>query len=132
MRCRRAVEGAFGGSFLNRQWLIAAATPVFAGALNDASANELHSVVYANGMPTSMPLYTSPLGAVAKNSSLTASCMPPAGRPATPANIMCGDYAVNTSQPFYRPCSFGTADARRLPPLTNPTIGDRLSATGVD
>lgn len=125
-------QGAFGGSFLNHQWLIAAATPVFAGALSDGSANDLHSVVDANGMPTSTPLYTSPLGAAAKDSSLTASCKPPAGRPATPANIVCGDYAINTTQPFYWPYSPGTADARRLPPLANPTIGDRLSVAGVD
>jgi len=45
---------------------------------------------------------------------------------------VCGDYAVNTTQPFFQPFSPGTADARRLPPLTNPTIGDRLSAKNVD
>jgi len=128
----RFFEAAFGGSFLNHQWLVAAATPVFTGALNDATANDLHSVVDANGMPTSTPLYASPLGATAKDSSLTASCSPPASRPATPANIVCGDYAVNTTQPFYWPYSPGTVDARRLLPLTNPTIGDRLSAAGVD
>lgn len=125
-------QGAFGGSFLNHQWLIAAATPVFIGAPNDAGTNDLHSVVDANGMPTNTPLYTSPLGAAAKDASLTASCSPPPGRPATPEGIVCGDYAVNTTQPFYWPYSPGTADARRLPPLTNPTIGDRLSAAGVD
>lgn len=124
-------QGAFGGSFLNHQWLIAAAAPVFAGALNDASADDLHSVVDQNGMPTSTPLYISP-GTFVKDSSLTASCKPPAGRPATPAGVVCGDYAVNTTQPFYWPYSPGTADARRLPPLTNPTIGDRLSAANVD
>src|SRR5262249_26155811 len=43
-------QGAFGGSFLNHQWLIAAATPVFAGAVNDGTANDLHSIVDANGM----------------------------------------------------------------------------------
>src|SRR5262249_38657655 len=63
-------QAAFGGSFLNHQWLIAAATPVFAGALNDASANDLHSVVDANGMPTSTPLYISPLGGDVKDRSL--------------------------------------------------------------
>jgi len=125
-------QAAFGGSFLNHQWFIAGASPVFAGALNDASANDLHSVVDANGMPTSTPLYTSPLGAQAKDASLTASCNPPAGRPATPAGVTCGDYAVNTTQPFYWPFSPGTADARRLPPLTTPTIGDRLSSKNVD
>jgi len=128
----RFFQAAFGGSFLNHQWLIAAATPGFTGALNDGSANDLHSVVDTNGMPTSTPLYTSPLGAAVNDSSLTASCNPPAGRPATPANVVCGDFAVNTIQPFYWPYSPGTADARRLPPLTNPTIGDRLSEAGVD
>ncbi len=118
----RFFQAAFGGSFLNHQWLIAAATPGFTGALNDGSANDLHSVVDTNGMPTSTPLYTSPLGAAVNDSSLTASCNPPAGRPATPANVVCGDFAVNTTQPFYWPYSPGTADARRLPPLTNPTM----------
>src|SRR5215813_13319335 len=80
-------QGAFGGSFLNHQWLVAAAAPVFASALNDASANDLHSVVDSNGMPTSTPLYTSPLGTAAKDASLTASCNPPTGRPATPPNV---------------------------------------------
>jgi acid phosphatase len=125
-------QGAFGGSFLNHHWLIAANTPVFAGALNDGSANDLHSVVDANGMPANTPLYASPLGAAVKDSSLTASCNPPAGRPATPTNVVCGDYAINTTQPFYWPYAPGTADARRLPPLTNPTIGDRLSSAKVD
>jgi acid phosphatase len=125
-------QGAFGGSFLNHQWFIAAASPVFANALNDGSANDLHSVVDANGMATSTPLYTSPLGGAAKDLQLTASCNPPAGRPATPAGVACGDYAINTIQPFYWPFSPGTAVAKRLPPLTNPTIGDRLSAKGVD
>lgn len=126
-------QGAFGGSFLNHQWLVAVAAPIFAGALNDGSANDLHSVVDANGMPNNTyPLYASPLGANARDSSLTASCSPPAGRPATPAGVKCGDYAVNTTQPTYWPYSPGTAVARRLPPLTTPTIGDRLSAAHVD
>ncbi len=60
-------QGAFGGSFLNHQWLIAGAAPVFVGAPNDAGANDLHSVVDANGMPTSTALYTSPLGGSAKD-----------------------------------------------------------------
>jgi len=133
-------QGAFGGSFLNHQWLAAAKAPIFANALNDGSANDLHSVVDANGMPTNTPLYVSPLGANGgaanpggpRDASLTASCNPPSPRPPTPAGVVCGDYAVNTTQPFFQPFSPGTADARRLPPLTNPTIGDRLSAKNVD
>jgi len=125
-------QAAFGGSFLNHQWLIAAATPVFANADNSGGADDLHSVVDANGMAASTPLYVNPLGAAAKDSSLTASCHPPAGRPATPANVACGDFAINTIQPYYQPYQPGAAPARRLPPLYHATIGDRLTAAGVD
>ena len=144
-------QGAFGGSFLNHQWLIAAASPIFAGAANDGSAivgtnphPDMHSVVDANGMPTNYPLYASPLGANGttggpRDNQLTASCSPPAGRPATPAGVVCGDFAVNTTQPWYQPYAPGTKDGRRLPPLVvtpgskvNVTIGDELSANGID
>jgi phospholipase C len=77
-------------------------------------------------------LYASPLGKSVKDAQLTASCNPPAGRPATPAGVQCGDYAVNTMQPWYQPYSPGAAATRRLPPLTTPNIGDELSAKGVD
>jgi acid phosphatase len=125
-------QAAFGGSFLNHQWLIAASNPVFPGALNDGSADDLHSVVDENGMPNNYPLYVSPLDGAVKDFALTASCSPPPGRPATPAGVLCGDYAVNTIQPFYQPYAPGTAVARRLPPQTAPTIGDRLSGAGID
>jgi acid phosphatase len=151
-------QAAFGGSFLNHQWLAAAASPVFAGAANDASPivasnphPDMHSVVDANGMPNNYPLYTSPLGPNGsstdptinptgpRDNQLTASCSPPAGRPATPAGVVCGDFAVNTTQPWYQPYAPGTKDGRRLPPLVvtpgsnvNVTIGDDLSANGVD
>jgi phospholipase C len=89
----------------------------------------LHSIVDANGMPAAMPLYT-PTTTVADR-QLTISCNPPAASQA-PAGTQCGDYAVNTTQPWYQPYSPGTADYRRLPPLTNTTIGDELSHAGVD
>ena len=125
-------QAAFGGSFLNHQWLIAASNPVWSGALNDGSADDLHSVVDVNGMPNNYPLYVSPLDGAVKDQALTASCDPPAGVPPTPPGVLCGDYAVNTIQPFYQPFAPGTAVARRLPPQTAPTIGDRLSGAGVD
>jgi phospholipase C len=122
---------AFGGSFLNHQWLISANTPTFAGALNDGSANDLHSVVDANGMPSNYPLYTSP-AAQLKDQQLTASCTPGPGRGPTPPGVACGDYAVNTTQSSYQPFPPGTSPAKQLPPLTGPTIGSRLSDAGVD
>jgi acid phosphatase len=125
-------QSAFGGSFLNHQWLIAAASPVWANAVNDGGSNDLHSVVDANGMPVNYPLYTSPLGTSVKDQQITASCNPGPGRALTPAGVMCGDFAVNTTQPTYQPYTPGTAAAKRLPPVDNLTIGDRLSAAGVD
>ncbi|MBO0733630.1 MAG: phosphoesterase, partial [Methylocapsa sp.] len=125
-------HAAFGGSFLNHQWLIAAATPVLCNALNDGSERDLHSIIDSNGMPGPTPFYRSPPGAVTKSGLLTISCDPPPGRPPPAPDSACGDYAVGTFQPFYWPYSPGAAEERRLPPLTNPTIGDRLSAAGID
>jgi acid phosphatase len=125
-------QAAFGGSFLNHQWLIAASNPVWPNARNDGSADDLHSVVDANGMPNNYPLYVSPAGSAVKDFALTASCDPGPGRGPTPPGVLCGDYAVNTIQPAYQPYAPGTAPSRRLPPQTAPTIGDRLSGAGVD
>jgi phospholipase C len=125
-------QAAFGGSFLNHQWLIAASNPVWPGALNDGSADDLHSVVDENGMPNNYPLYASPAGATVRDAALTASCNPGPGRGPTPPGVLCGDYAVNTIQPAFQPYAPGTPVARRLPAQTAPTIGDRLSGAGVD
>jgi phospholipase C len=125
-------QGAFGGSFLNHQWLIASRAPVWDKAVNDGDATDLHSVVDANGMPTSSSLYTSPLGARALDKALTASCNPPASRPATPAEVACGDFVVNTIQSWYQPYAPGTPDSNRLPPLSTSTIGEALTNAHVD
>jgi acid phosphatase len=125
-------QGAFGGSYLNHQWLVCACAPIWVGAPNDGGANDLHSVVDGNGMPNNYPLYNSPLGGNVRDLNLTASCNPPAGRPAAPAQFLCGDYSVNTTQPTYQPFQPGTASTRQLPPLATPTIGDRLTAAKVD
>jgi phospholipase C len=83
-------------------------------------------------MPNNYPLYASPLGTAVLDKALTASCNPPAGRPATPNRVACGDFAINTIQPFDQPYSPGTADPKRLPLLTSANIGDALSAASVD
>jgi phospholipase C len=113
----RFFQAAFGGSFLNHQWLVAAATPTYPNA-----PAALHSIVDAQGMPTSYPLYKT---ADVKDNPLTAVC-----GGSTPAGLGCGDYAVNTIQPPWQP--FSSPTATMLPPQTAPTIGDRLSAKGVD
>ena len=126
-------QGAFGGSFLNHQWLIAAASPVDPRAPTAAPHDDLHSVLDANGMPINVPaLHLDRLG---PPSTRPAADRSPAARRATPAAAPAGvrlrqlrrqhDAAVRTS----RPGTFGAAAARRRP---TPTIGDRLTAAGVD
>ena len=111
-------QGAFGGSFLNHQWLVAAAAPKF--------PTGTHSILDANGFPNaSYPLYHT---AGVLDGPVTQAC----GLPTTVAGLACGDYAVNTVQPFYQPSSvFGA----RLPLIddtaTPMTIGDTLSDAGV-
>jgi acid phosphatase len=114
----RFFQAAFGGSFLNHQWLIAAASPTFPGA-----PETLHSLVDDNGFPNdTYPLYrpTRPV----RDGPLTVACDSP-----HPAGLACGDFAVNTIQPAFQPFA---PDSTQLPPQTAPTIGDRLSARGVD
>src|SRR5262245_59274467 len=82
----RFFQGAFGGSFLNHQWLIAAASPTQSGLTADQ-----HSLLDDNAFPNaSYPLYT-PTSAV-RDTAFTAACPAPKG-------VLCGDYAVNTIQP---------------------------------
>jgi acid phosphatase len=111
-------QSAFGGSFLNHQWLIAAASPV---DTDPAHAGQ-HSIVDSNGMPAGGPLYV-PTGPTLDR-PLTILCPPPATQP----NLACGDYAVNTIQPTYQPTS---SNPIKLPPQTGATIGDELSAAGI-
>ena len=108
-------QAAFGGSFLNHQWLIAAATPTWPGM-----PAAQHSIVDANGMPTSYPLYST---ANVSDQRGTQAC----NLPTTNASLACGDFAVNTIQPAYQPFK-GTP---QLPPQAGKTIGDELTAAGV-
>jgi acid phosphatase len=130
-------QGAFGGSFLNHQWLIAGAAPRWPGAVADGGSADLHSVVGADGSPANYPLHPAS-GAVLQDSGLTqaantdGTCKVRSGAATPPAGTVCGDYAVNTLQPTFQPFSPGTADAKKLPALTNKTIGDELSTKGVD
>jgi acid phosphatase len=114
--------GAFGGSFLNHQWLICACTPVYRDA------------------PESMRAQLDERGLLKRRPDSPASVME------GPARLYDGQvtpdgYAVNTSQPPYQPSGIAPADSSRLdyadpsqhpiPPQTATTIGDTLSAKGI-
>jgi len=114
-------QAAFGGSFLNHQYLVAARAPIDTQPVVTTPDGpvDLHSVVDANGMPVKYPLYT-PTGPVA-DKQLTQACGPTAD-----PKVACGDYAVNTMQPANPPTLGGTATLPLVDATRYPTIGDRL------
>jgi acid phosphatase len=118
----RFFQAAFGGSFLNHQYLVAARAPVDSSASAGGKNAGLHSVLDGNGFPNAAsPLYK-PTTATVADKQLTQAC----GSVAHPA-VACGDYAVNTIQPSNPP--FGTGP--QLPLIDDaryPNIGDRLTA----
>jgi acid phosphatase len=110
-------QAAFGGSFLNHQYLIAAQAPVD----HNAPAS-IHSLLDSHGFPNAgYPLYTPEQGVTYRDSRFTMACPAPLG-------LACGDYAVNTIQPAFEPRDPGDSLAAQ----TNPTIGDRLTEKGID
>jgi phospholipase C len=118
-------QGAFGGSFLNHQELIAATAPPYNGAVPTSQRSVLDSRGFPNaGYPYYTPTTTTP---PVMDGSVTATC---ASLPMTVWMLGCGDFAVNTIQPSSWP--YSSAGAAKLPLLTNETIGDELTAAGVD
>jgi len=114
-------QSAFGGSFLNHQWLVAARTPLDTGGATPTAAN---STIDSNGMPIKTPLYT-PTGAVADN-QLTQKCADGMNH----YEDACGNFAVNTVQPSNPPYGNGA----KIPLINDtdyPNIGDELSDAGI-
>jgi acid phosphatase len=95
-------HAAFGGSFLNHQWLVCACTPIYDTSRGDGVDH--HSVLGPNGYPASN----------ATDKQLTTAAT--------------GNYAINTIFPAQAPT---IKSAVQLPLLANATIGDRLSAAHV-
>jgi acid phosphatase len=117
-------QAAFGGSFLNHQWLIAARSPLDSdpSATYTPGTPAKNSVLDSNGMPNTYAQYT-PTGAVT-DGQLTQKCANPSVNNRAKA---CGNFAVNTIQPGSAPHGTGPY----LPLLKGATIGDRLSAKGI-
>ncbi|WP_010509647.1 acid phosphatase [Komagataeibacter europaeus] len=117
--------GAFGGSFLNHQWLACACAPYYP----DADTSPAHPVISA----------ADPSG----TSLLVAANSPRSALEGIPKFVRDGNltpdfHAINTMQPPYQPSGNAPAagqdprfadpaQATTLPPQTIPTIGDRLS-----
>ena len=114
--------GAFGGSFLNHQWLVCACTPVDKGA------------------PASVVAQLDEHGRLKKKPDSPPSVLDGPVR-LFDGRVSPDGYVVNTSQPPYQPSGIppaaggdvDLADATKhpVPPQTGKTIGDTLSAKGV-
>jgi acid phosphatase len=121
--------GAFGGSYLNHQWLICACTPVHPNA-----PAAMRVTLDADGKLAKKPASGSANDAAVQLVSAGGGQVTPDG------------YSVNTSQPPYQPSGIPpAADGSRdgvdpkgarghgeaVPPQTAKTIGDTLSAKSV-
>jgi acid phosphatase len=121
---------AFGGSYLNHQWLICACTPVFPDAPEEMRArlDSQGRLLKKPGSPSARD------GAVQTFTGGLGGQVSPDG------------FSVNTTQPPYQPSGVPPAAdgvleladpigterlGRPLPPQTSKTVGDTLSAKGV-
>jgi phospholipase C len=114
--------GAFGGSFLNHQWLVCACTPSF-----PAAPQSLRAQLDERGWLKRRP--DSPKSVMDGPVSVFDGTVTPDG------------YVVNTSQPPYQPSGIAPAAGGDLeladpaknpvPPQTAKTIGDTLSTKGI-
>ncbi len=129
-------QGAFGGSYLNHFWLVCACSPVWSSppaALISAVDSSGSRLLLASGSPASA--LTGPPAFVADGS-------------VTPMLSGGLNYSVNTTQPAYQPSvtppaaggdprladptGAGLVDFIPLPAQTFATVGDTLSAKGLD
>ncbi len=127
-------QGAFGGSYLNHQWLVCACTPKF-----DSAPETMRVRLGATGKLLKKP------GSPSANVGAAQIFSDGLGGQVTPDG-----YSVNTSQPPYQPSGVAPApdgprthaDVRGgrlgpvnlgqpVPPQTSRTVGDTLSAKGV-
>ena len=128
--CDNFFMGAFGGSFLNHQYLVAAQPPFYPDCDNSPAKSLI--AIMTDGAPKGIKLTPA--------TSMPPSCMDGPARFVNSA--MSPDFhVVNTMSPAYAPTM--TRDeknplyadpnnSRTLPPQAHATIGDRLSDKGID
>lgn len=131
--------GAFGGSFLNHFWLICACTPIYPDADKTGDA-KLIAAVEDDGVSLKLAADSPPSAIQGPPKFVVDGAV-------TPKLLDQGArapefYAVNTLQPPYQPSAVKPAPggdpayadpqkSNRLPPQSQKTIGDLLSAKGI-
>ncbi|WP_159229461.1 acid phosphatase [Pseudomonas syringae group genomosp. 3] len=128
--CDNFFQGAFGGSFLNHQYLISATAPVYPNAADSPAKSQIASLQSMNPLdPRLKPLDKSPASAMEGPPQFGPSAITPDG------------YAVNTMAPPYWPTwlrdpqnpDYSKPDlANVLVPQSHEHIGDKLSKRNVD
>lgn len=116
-------QGAFGGSFLNHQFLVAARAPLDTSSSASGAKN---AILDSNGMVNSTYSQYHVTGPVV-DGALTQKCADPTVNDRLRA---CGNFAVNTMMPGNQPRGGGAV----LPLIDDneyPTIGDRLSDANI-
>jgi acid phosphatase len=131
--CDNFFMGAFGGSFLNHHFLIAGRAPLYPNHLSSPAREKVAALKGSD--PHGYEL------ALAETSPASALDGPP--QFVNPGALSPDGFAVNTFLPPYQPSHIAPAaggdptladpnNPSTLPPQTHATIGDLLSAKGVD
>ena len=128
--CDNFFQGAFGGSFLNHQYLISATAPVYPNAAASVAKAQIATLQSDDPSDTRLkPLEKSPASAMTGPPQFGPSALTPDG------------YAVNTLAPPYWPTwirdpqnpDYSKPDLPNvLVPQTHEHIGDKLSKKNVD
>ena len=127
---RQLLQGAFGGSFLNHQYLVAAQPPVYPDAANSVAKVQIAQLQSADPTDTRLqPKPTSPASALTGSPQFGPSALSPDG------------FGVNTMGPPYWPAFSRSAADPTLADPANPmtmvpqghaNIGDLMTAKGLD
>ena len=128
--CDNFFQGAFGGSFLNHQYLVSAKVPFYPDAANSPAKSQIAVLESSDPLDYRLkPLDKSPASAMTGPPQFGPSLLTPDG------------YAVNTMAPPFWPTwlrdkekpDYSQPDlANVLVPQTHDHIGDKLSKKGVD
>ena len=133
--------GAFGGSFLNHQYLVCACAPVYPNA--DAATSPAKASISAIDVDANGNFVRLSAAPTSPASVLNGAPVYKTDSTLTPKDAAGVFYAVNTMQPAYQPSGNAPAAgdktgkladpalATTLPPQTTQTIGDVLSAKGL-
>ena len=128
--CDNFFQGAFGGSFLNHQYLISARAPFYPDATNSPAKSQIAVLESSDPLDYRLkPLEKSPASAMTGPPQFGPSALTPDG------------YGVNTMAPPYWPTWLRDKEkpdysqpglANVLVPQTHEHIGDKLSKKNVD